>query len=270
MKTCHNCGYNCYDTELYCTECGTALPNTLKCTFCSTPIRNINAVHCENCGGLLVFDRYPNSMGLVHCTTCGKPKPPASPFCPNCGDDQSSHAAVILNEHEYSKPKKGITPKVLFLIVAGIMFGPWLLVFVLGFFAGIVDTFVVDDYSYSYEYSYDNDHVVEDPPTSSSDYDTLLVDDLFEVGDTLQVGDFIEVTGVIYARSNSYCDLSPVNLTTENRTCEFHVSADYDSDIGKYMGDKTVVGQTITFRVKVTEVFSNIGVAYGNAIEVIE
>lgn len=269
MKTCHNCGYNCYDTELYCTECGTALPNTLKCTFCSTPIRNINAVHCENCGGLLVFDRYPKNMGLVHCTTCGKPKPPACPFCPSCGDDQSSHAAVILNENECSNPKKGDVRKTIIIVASVVLFGPWVLLLVLGFIAGFINS-ITDSMYDDYSYSYSNNHIVEDAPISSSGYNTLLVDDLFEIGASIQVGDFVEVTGVIYAHSGSYCDLSPVNLTTENRTCEFHVSADYDSDIGKYMGDKTVVGQTITFRVKVTEVFSNIGVAYGDAIEVIE
>ena len=268
MKVCQSCGNSCYDTELYCTTCGLALPNTLRCTYCAAPITNLDAKHCDNCGGLLVFDRYPKRMGLVHCTTCGKPKPPLADFCPNCGDDQSSHAAVILSEQEYTKPKRGITPKTIILIIAGVVFAPWFLVFILGFFTGVINIFIgpEDDYSYSYS----NTHVVEDAPTSSSDYDTLLVDDLFEIGETLQVGDFIEITGVISARSNSYCDLAPVNLTTENRECTFRISADYDSDIGKYIGDQTTVGQTITFRVKVTDVFSNIGVAYGDAIEVIE
>ena len=85
MKNCPSCDRQCYDTELFCPNCGTAMPVALKCTYCSAPVLDLSAKHCSECGGVLAFDRYPANKGTIHCTACGQKRPVTSKYCTACG-----------------------------------------------------------------------------------------------------------------------------------------------------------------------------------------
>lgn len=284
MKQCPTCKRSCYDTEMFCPDCGQSIPSTLACSYCGEIITDVNATQCPRCHGQLTFDRYPASMGTIHCSACGKPRPVTSRYCPACGvasilaphpyDDAelaeladyesiSEEEALALELDEIarnsssreSSGNKSIAGVITICICALVI-----AVLVIVFVSTMSNMAMANDepyYSYSYKVTNDGvivDNNVDEPfLVESSEYIVLNVDDITKDNFSLKFNDYVEITGIIAERSYSHITIIPsdadINATTWER--EYSLNTTRSSELNKYVSNHYIVGDRITLRGRV-------------------
>lgn len=86
MKQCPNCGAQMNDDSLFCTECGSKIPQGDVCPHCGASM-NDGDVFCQNCGKKPGEDALPTivSASLRMCPHCGATMSDNDVFCQNCG-----------------------------------------------------------------------------------------------------------------------------------------------------------------------------------------
>ena len=265
MKKCNHCNHSCYDTELYCGNCGKALAPTLKCTYCGMAITDLDAEHCTNCGGLLAFDKYPVNKGTIFCTKCGKKHPVNSKYCTACGSLVNNRNTN--NTINNSATNNTLTSKKAFLIsvltvVTITIILPAIVTFI-AFFASMAD----DEYNSD---RYESGEIVIEIP-ENVEYRKINIEDLHIEIKTINEGDYVEITGYKDYSSSYSTDLVPLNFTRENKDNIVHIDWNYAlEDKGQYIDDYYIKGQEIVIRGRVETVYDSIATMYIDGYEVVK
>lgn len=281
MKQCPGCNRMCYDTELFCPDCGRAMPKALYCTYCGAAITDPTMENCPSCGGLIVIDRYPKHLGTIHCTACGKPRPVISKYCTACGiaNDIAPQPVTANNAVTSSKPAKlqsktGISKVAIITAIcftALIVLPP-----VISFLSWYVSDKTSPEYHYTYSYNDDGSVIVNNGVDAEavvipdSAFRKINVDDMQGKFNTISEGDYLEITGTIGARDEWSCDLVPSELTLENREMSIRIDWEYDSQEGKYINNYYKVGDKITIRCCARHIYDTSDSMFCDGIQLIK
>lgn len=89
MKKCTQCGQMLEDGQLFCTQCGTPVPDKKRCTACGAELdEELN--FCPQCGQKIVK--------LCYCTQCGTKLGEGMMYCPACGSKAGDTAPVSIRQ----------------------------------------------------------------------------------------------------------------------------------------------------------------------------
>ena len=268
MRFCEHCHTEVYDTELYCPECGKAMADPLNCAYCKAPVTNVEATHCGNCGGLLIFDRYPEHMGTIFCHVCGKKKPANSNYCTACGSPDREYDVPINDYYENTANQQKKTNKNMNIVLAIVIWSfiiPFIIIVISFILVGVSsDSHEYDDHTYSTE-QYDP------PPDDVDDYFAVNLDELHEHIYDIKPGDYLALIGTISEKSDYNCKLIPSVLTIENKDSQVSINwLDDISNTGERINDYYRIGDYIVVTCRVTNVYGNINTIHADGLSIVE
>ena len=273
MKICPTCNKSCYDTELFCPDCGCAMPGVLRCNYCGTTINDVTATNCPNCRGVLTIDRYPEYKGIIHCSACGKPRPVTSKYCTACGIATVAAPRPVVNNGQgkivIHSTKAAVLGVIIFIVL---LCSVPLFLFSMGIFVDIINGSYDYEDKDGYTYSYNSDGTITENNDkgitilTDVDFRRVNINDLAKEIETIAVGDYLELTGIIDARGSAYCELVPSEFNRENKDTRTDIYWEYESESGNYIADYCRVGDEITIRCRVEYVYPSINTLTCNGI----
>ena len=255
MKKCKKCNADCYDVDLYCSECGTKVATPLECPYCSHTIHNVYAKNCSSCGAPITFDSYPNNMGVTICNHCHQRRPVAGKYCTSCGRASTvEHTPnVYVNKDAGKQVFKAVALGFAFISVVPSLFCAF--IFIVSY---IVSAFGNADTTDSYVTSDTPPEVIMEEIATADDLPSYKVDTLDKCINSVAEGDMISITGTIQMRDAYSCTLIPDELTADN--IDYRVDVYWSNNTaGRYVADYYTVGDVITIEGVVSGIYSSIG-----------